>query len=101
MSRDMVRIEVHVTADDIAHGRRSDCTRCPVALAVGRAMGEPCNVTAYSIYTESRIALTPPAAARFIEAFDDLVDVKPFSFCVNMIGDPEGGAYRSATMGLL
>jgi hypothetical protein len=33
-----MRLTINVTQEDIDHGKRGDCTRCPIALAVTREL---------------------------------------------------------------
>lgn len=33
-------LDVHITADDLAHGKRGNCSECPGALAIIRALSE-------------------------------------------------------------
>ena len=81
------KIKVKVTKKDIANGKRSKCTKCPIALAIRRVQG--CStymVSSYSIYNRSYEYLCnlPKKAANFVSQFDDGNKVKPFSFTVEL-----------------
>lgn len=52
----MPRLEITVTAEDIARGQRGDATSCPIALAVRRLFG---------------------ADAYYVEAFEDHLSLEP------------------------
>lgn len=79
--------KIDVTLDDIAHGERSECSRCPIALAIKRECddaialdvgAEEVDIT-YACRTRAR-GLLPPEAQKFVEAFDGGNPVSPFSF---------------------
>lgn len=93
-------LTVHVTDDDIATGRRRSCLRCPIALALRRALSEA-GVTVYSAFpvqvfgdyvnvwsaTDSPYsAALPLAGRRFILKFDGRGDgvVGPITFALEM-----------------
>jgi hypothetical protein len=65
-----VRHTIDVTADDIAAGKRRNCFECPIALALERAFGEPCQVEHGYATVRGRRLMMPFAACRFVERFD-------------------------------
>lgn len=74
---------------DIMNGERNKCARCPVALALARALDiTPGDTQVVSVgpYSASWVgnktgrAMLPMAAQDFIEAFDLANTVKPFEF---------------------
>ena len=75
---------IHVTQEDIDHGRRRSCTNCPVALALERITGEMWEVgllSAWKLLEKSYPSKTlPKKAHKFILAFDEGRKTKPFSF---------------------
>lgn len=84
---------IHVTKRHIDQGERADCRKCPVALAISEAMGEPWEAGAdcywragmLSIYLDPRPTFPlPEEAQEFILAFDaqnrDDSLIKPFWF---------------------
>ena len=87
----MIRIDV--TADDIRRGRRCDTERCPVALAVGRALGPDWKVSvcrvgiAVRLDRPGRVGMwrkvgNLPQVASFVRDVDMSRDagIVPFSF---------------------
>ena len=87
---DMVDIAIDVTQDDIDNGNRNDKWSCPIANAWNRKFP----ASEVSVGTESiafidcdgfsaRVQM-PYKAKRFIEKFDNLVTVEPFSFTVTV-----------------
>jgi len=77
-------ILIELSADDITHGTKKDCSDCPVARAVARALpGSRPEVfhEEIELYGKYRgTATTPSEISEFIEAFDDGVPVEPFRF---------------------
>lgn len=80
-------MNVQVTENDIAEGKRYSCYRCPIALAVHRA----CERAGWHDIPEIIVTLThascgehgaflPSAAQRFIADFDRRDKVRPFNF---------------------
>jgi hypothetical protein len=84
--------KVDVTLDDIAHGEKMSCSRCPIARAVGRAFPD-----AQEIHTAGNIFVqlppdegkayprryqggTPEEARKFMNAFDGGHPVSPICF---------------------
>ena len=75
------RICVEVTQDHIIHGRRSDCTACPVALALEDVVPGPWYVNALWLYNTRKWEIkTPKNVEEFMLAFDSGQPVQPFSF---------------------
>jgi hypothetical protein len=81
-------MKIEVTAEDIRVGWRSDCCRCPVALAIRRALdlGE-CDVEVIpDLVVISRRAAPvatydlPNMAFEFVLRFDGHAWVEPFTF---------------------
>lgn len=81
-----MRVEISVTAEDIADGRRGSCTKCPIALAIRRLFPDAGSILTgpnhLRMLCRSRgwQACTPPIAVGFIEAFDRGLPVEPFTF---------------------
>lgn len=80
----MRRVLVEVTAADIAAGEQGRCLECPIALAISRAMGQPCGTNGYMWFTQEgrKDGMLPLSAKSWIIGFDfDCSSaVKPFSF---------------------
>jgi hypothetical protein len=90
------RITVNVTAHDIANGRKKDCYKCPVALALMRALEAVNDIKVKTVSVgngAAQITLVysdhmstyswpqlPDAAADFVWRFDNFRVVEPFSF---------------------
>jgi hypothetical protein len=82
---------VRVTAEHIAAGIASNCFRCPAALAVLQALGDPGDrvevrhhcVFLYLAGGRRYRADSPVELSRFIDAFDDGERVEPFEFELN------------------
>ncbi len=85
----MKTIRVDVTAKNIRRGDPSDCTNCPVALALNRATGLDWHADKYDLIAGTdrdpiRVR-TPGVVAMFMTIFDDPKSrgqAKPFSFAV-------------------
>lgn len=87
-------MRVDVTADHIARGKRGSCARCPVALAVLEFIKNVkpdsapfVTVTQNGICVTDDRDVTRPVKAqqaenvtKFIHAYDNQREVKPFSF---------------------
>jgi hypothetical protein len=75
-------MRVTVTANDIHKGRRSIADRCPVALAIKRLTGRRWEVyfTYLSDVRRHKGQPTPLSVANFCEAYDDGLNVRPFTF---------------------
>lgn len=73
-------MRIQVTDKHINLGEVSNCEACPVALAVTQAVGED----AIASYDEIAIGImrfsTPNRVREFMSAFDDRMNVRPFSF---------------------
>jgi hypothetical protein len=84
---------VRVTAGHIAHGEVRACHKCPIALAVLDALGNPAGALAgvgmdgieVTMPGEFRLADTPSVARDFIEDFDFLGDVSPIEFTLTWL----------------
>lgn len=79
-------MKVSVTQDDIDHGERHCCERCPVARAIRRVIGdmpvvevERDNVTIGPLGGWTYATL-PTRATKFIDRFDVGLKVAPFTF---------------------
>lgn len=72
---------VNVTQEDIDLGQHSHCTKCPVALAISRAIKEDLVSVAYSfcLIGADKYQL-PEEVSSFITHFDLSESVLPFSF---------------------
>jgi len=90
MSR-TVRIEV--TAEDIAKGRRWECTLCPVSRAIARVLDcrpqvGPDSVTLFCNARRFEDVRLPESAQRFIQDFDARVGrPAPFAFDLDDVPD--------------
>lgn len=86
---------IHVTAEDIAAGKQSDCQRCPIALAFKRSTKHEfveVGMEGISVYNKPIDELThkeimaqepislPDEAKRFISLFDSNELMSPTSF---------------------
>jgi hypothetical protein len=81
--------KIEVTQDDINNGIRNDCDRCPVALAISRAL-PACRVSVYP--DEVEIVRQPGVISQheppsevttFVNRFDNpsnIAVISPFSF---------------------
>ncbi len=93
----MRTVQIEVTADDIANGKPYECVRCPIALAMKRAgidqvavgdrffcfgPGGPEDPNSLDDAREHHVL--PPEAGRFVDRFDSLQPVEPFSFNVEI-----------------
>lgn len=88
----MKTVKIDITWGDINQGRKKNCERCPVALAILRALKIEkhvfvggTNVTIPSLGFNS--FAFPEEVTRFIENFDSWRHVEPFSFILEI---PEG-----------
>ncbi len=79
----MKRIKVNVTAQDISRGKRADCERCPIAIALRRICVGDFWVGDEIFCADIRIK-TPPKPLKFIAQFDAYRVVKPFTFTLNV-----------------
>lgn len=76
-------VVVNVTDDDIAHGSRGNCHKCPVARAVTRLIPQATvsvSLTEVHVFTTGMVdftASTGYAAERFIHQFDDFNQAAP------------------------
>ncbi len=104
--RRRISMRIEVTQDDINKGKRSRNRECPIALAIQRCIGKDYSVGSNFICTAANnpnadcdptnhYAL-PLAARRFIHDFDSIIHglpdnpiIKPFTFNIDLPGDPE------------
>jgi hypothetical protein len=85
-------LTVTVTAGDIARGERDDGSRCPIALAAGRAgIADPFAGQAYIGTDEAEsddgcypVYDLPAEARQFIGDFDNERPVAPFTFTARL-----------------
>jgi hypothetical protein len=91
---------VSVTGQHIEGGVVGSCDKCPIALAVLDAVGNPAaavdvNDDAISLFLpgETWTAVTPPVAANFIYAFDGVEEIgpEPIEFDLNWDITQAGG----------
>lgn len=86
-----ITLTVEVTAEDIVSAVRGDCSKCPIALALGRAA--PDAVWAFAATTNliydtpygRRFAATPLVAKDFMSKFDLALPVSPFTFTAEFV----------------
>src|SRR5256885_4584440 len=71
---------IEVTAEDIANGKKSSITDCPVALALHRAGFPTATVGAWSMMNGEGFDALPEGVSQFIARFDGGEPVEPFSF---------------------
>ncbi len=84
----MIQTSIEVTQEDIANGIRHSSCKCPIALAVNRALRAGVNVgnDSFVLYRPSRIStiFLPENASSFIKKFDAGSSVEPFKFSVEI-----------------
>ncbi len=82
-------MRIEVTQDDIDHGVRRECDRCPIARALKRATGEAWDVGESNDHQattcrrggdRAKWLKLPDEATNFMFAFDNGFPVWPFSF---------------------
>ena len=73
-------IVVTVTQDDIDHGVKQSCVKCPIAIAATRALNFSAHVQPNHIYAGNRAYSVPWQARVFIIKFDNGGRVEPFQF---------------------
>jgi len=83
-----MNVTISVTQADIDDGRHRDCTSCPLALAVRRALPSlpGLSVGNWGIFPDPRrdpIEL-PDTARIFVATFDADLPVEPFSFTIDV-----------------
>ena len=76
-------LKIQVTGKDIKNGKRGDCNKCPIALAVGRKTGGWASVSD-DILTLRGVYSVPEEVNYFTEDFDHGKKVKPFSFVMRI-----------------
>jgi hypothetical protein len=89
----LVAVTVDVTATDIQSGKPGNCCMCPIALAVNRTLAVGLLCVSFNdsimIRNDKRVekatkAYLPREATDFIDAFDNLASVEPFSFTIDL-----------------
>ncbi len=83
----MAAFTINVTQDNIDAGQPCKGNSCPVALALHDATGLSWYAGDQNLYHENRYGrrvTTPKVVREFIEAFDDIRDVRPFSFTLEI-----------------
>lgn len=87
----MKTIEVSVTAEHIAEGKRNDCSRCPIALALSRIVPPEGRVYVYSDHAVFSIlgkgpyfGDLPDDAQYFVQMYDKARSVGPFTFTMQI-----------------
>lgn len=88
----MITLTVEVTNTHIINGKKRDCSKCPIALAIWEAMDDPLSPFEYAYRVEAGTdliylydaqgneiyrAYTPDDAEKFMRQFDTEIDVKP------------------------
>jgi len=81
-------VKVEVTAEDIMLGERQNRCHCPIALAVARAVpgvyvGVGNRIVDLINNVDFKQVYLPKEAQEFIESFDNLEPVEPFSFVLD------------------
>lgn len=88
-----MNVEIEVTAEHISDGEKASCYTCPVALALKDHLPEnqyarvdENTIIFYSVAPHSILKniRTPDEVVGFIMDFDKYVDVKPFSFAIEL-----------------
>lgn len=79
------RMTINVTQEDINKGVRNSCTKCPVALAVHRALNKMVRVGFSGVRVEFSIGVLqflriPQECQDFMARFDFGMPVQPFEF---------------------
>lgn len=78
---------IEVTKEDIYSGTRTDCQRCPIALAVNRALGIKTSIIGREcmyLNKDSTEIHLPLVARNFISSFDYGILLAPFSFEIEL-----------------
>ena len=78
-------VKVSVTQDDINHGERRSCARCPVARAMTRALGKPVSAGPDGWWTlgDGSIHRFPLDVRANVMAYDEIGLMVPFEFEVS------------------
>lgn len=89
-----MKVKINVTEDDIEHGIKSDCRKCPIALAINTHLADgyivAVNMTDVFIQRSSNllsflhVARLPLTACRFIHKFDCYLAHTPFDFYLDI-----------------
>lgn len=79
---------IQVTQADIDKGVRCSCARCPIALALSRALKIDVQTDGHIFwfkeFLDSNIYRLPTTVARFVEKFDAKEAVEPLSFEIDL-----------------
>lgn len=76
-------MKIEITAEDIKNGVRSNLFRCPLALALSRALGTQAIIHRCIIPDATKPCqwgVTPPEVLEWLRDYDDGFEVLPFSF---------------------
>lgn len=77
-------MKIEVTDDDIRQGTKGNCVRCPVALAIERALGKDLAFEPWVVGDAAWVGLRrctlPRKARNWIRRFDRELSVAPFTF---------------------
>lgn len=93
-------MRIEVTAEDIERGMQSNACRCPVALAITRAVGREAFVSIGLARFGSPFrddggrsfdVKLPDSATEFYQRFDQYKAVAPFSFDLDLDAGAAGG----------
>jgi hypothetical protein len=95
------KVRITVTADDIKHGKREKCLKCPIARAALRRFGlttdkvtvDSCEIRVYKSAAAAKRGVNPEAryllpwdpAGLFVHHFDRGHPVKPLSFTMERV----------------
>lgn len=89
-------VNINVTEEDIAKGKRGDCSACPIALAAERALSEKfgdgivnvcplfISFTVNDPFTKA-LSNTPYRMREFMWNFDNKQEVAPFSMDIEFL----------------
>lgn len=82
----IMKTTIHVTQEDIDEGQIGDCKFCPVALAMGRETESLWEVGHLRMLraSDQKVLSCPFSVITFIIAFDNKINVTPFSFRVDI-----------------
>lgn len=85
-----MKVKIEVTKEDIKNGTPQDAGKCPIALAAKRKVKNMGWVIADRLYIdgypegEEKFIDMPKKCEAFIDKFDMVKPVKPFSFTLNV-----------------
>lgn len=81
-------MKIEVTQEDIKAGRKTECTRCPIALAIKRKVGYTMSVGTRVCGSLDNEFQLPKIAQDFISNFDHGNPVEPFTFELEGLEEP-------------